>query len=296
MERTFFPTRSYWGFFGSTLVVFWIYLIGFFVAFSLTEDNPFPAWSLITALAVCLSAVSIYGVLVYRRKRLVISEDEIRSYGALHVRAMRFIDVVEADWIIHATRPYCVQLRSPKTKLEIYLDQPFVQRGEQEELLDLLHSRLRPGVRQDWERFQALREGRASSWSPPLFTLKRISSILAITTGLAVASGAAVSFLLRIKSPNAAEWWAGAVARGEISTVIKIPGVVKWPWSGSLLLDWSLVVGFMGLYMGISFLLFLRILEWTHSKWRTIEGRRLERELTLPAPGSFQRPSDSRSE
>lgn len=302
VERVFRPTRSYW-FAYEVVVSSCALMIGGFAFLTQLEGSPaefhwrpsVALWCLLAAGIVYLAAAAVYALLVYRREQLVIRDDEVRSHGPLFVRAIRFADVIEVRWLWRNDRrhPSGLRLRTATKKLVVYFSH-FVQRETQGELLDLFRNRLRRCVCQDWETFQAVREGRASPWSPPVFTVMKMSRMLAVVTVIALVFGAAIGFLIQMRSPGVAAWWASAASNGEIDAALKIPGTVKWPWSGSLPLDWSLGFGLAGLVAGILFLNFFRCLEWAGLRWlRIVEGRRLERAMP-PAPGLFQPPPDLR--
>jgi hypothetical protein len=229
-----------------------------------------------------LAAAAVEGILAYRRKRLVIRKDEIHSHGPLFVRTIRFADVIVAHWMpsILDERIRGLLLRTAKRRLEIYFDH-FVQWDAQVELIVFFRRRLGPvilrrwetppGVWRDREAFQALREGRASPWSPPVFTIKRMWRMLAVAMGLAMIAGAAIGFFLQIQIPDAAALWAGAGG---------------WTWSGWLPLDWGLGSALLGLVIGLLFVSLFRFSEWTDLKWRTFQGRRLERSIAQPPPNA----------
>lgn len=301
MERTFFPRWDYWFAF-QVNVCGWSVILGGFCFLTQLEGEPGkPAkfrwhtsaalWCSLAVGAAYFAAATLYGVLAYRRKRLMIREDEIRCYEPLFVRTIRFADVIKAWWIPHIDRtnpqPRGIKLRSAKKKLEIDFDH-FVSKEAQDELIDFFRRRLGPSAWHDWEKLQAIREGRASPWGPPAFTLKRMPRLLAVVAVLSVLIGAALGLLLQIRFPGGAEWWARATnSRFEISPVR--------PWFGSLPLDWGLGFGLAGLVIGILFLSFFWFLEWSGRKCRTIQGRRSERARYPPAPGPIQPPPDSRS-
>ena len=287
MERTFFPNRSYWIALGAIIGLLLVGVIVVFAIGMIVDDRSLhektaellepPALFFLTLNFACLLAAIFYGVAAHFRQRLVIGTNEIRYHGAFLVRTIRFADVVEAQWSFRDLR-----LRNATRELVIWFDQ-FANRGTQDELLDLLRGRLRPSVRQNWEEFQAVREGRASAWSPPIFTFRSMLRMGVVVTVFAAISGAALGLLSQIRFPNTAEWWARAAGSGEIRSVINIPGAAKWPWSGWLILDWSLLSTLLSLIVGISFLLFLCFLEWALRKWTTIQARRLERAISPPS-------------
>jgi hypothetical protein len=225
-------------------------------------------WCLIAISAVYLSAAAVYAVLVFRRKRLVIRRNEVRSYGALFIRAIRFADVIEARWLwqMARERPYGLRLHTATKKLVIYFSH-FVQREAQGELIDSFRERLGPAARHDWESYQTVREGCASPWSPPVFTIKRMWRMLAVAMGLAMITGTAIGFFLQIRIPDAAVLWAGDGG---------------WTWSGWLPLDWGVGSGLLGLVIGLLFLSFFGFLEWAGLKWTTFQGRRSERAISRP--------------
>lgn len=316
MERTFVPNRGYWIAFGGILGLLWFEAIVVLANGLLADDHSLhqkttgllelPFWFFLTFLIGCFLSANFYAILAYFRKRLVIGTDEIRCHRAILVRAIRFADVVDAQLSLTnnprasranpATfyRPHRLRLRTVTRELIISLDL-FVRPETEDEILELLHTRLSPGVRQDWEKFQALREGRASPWSPPIFTLRRMACMATDATGIGLFVGALLGFLLFIGYPrNAAVLWASAADSGELSTVLNLPGAAKWPWSRWMLLDVSLYCGLWGLLFGIALFISLRIFEWAERKLRIAQGRRLERESVRRAFGAFQPSPDSR--
>jgi hypothetical protein len=253
MERTFFPNRGYWTALGALFAFLWIELIGVIVLSrqyqSPAQFDPVTVWGSISFLAVCILAFGVHGVLAFFRKRLVIGRDEVRCHDALSVRVLRFADVVEAQWSLanagRVRRPYRLRLQTATAKRTIPLDQ-FLQAGAEDELVELLRGRLGPGVRQDWETFQALREGRASSWSPPVFTLRHMARLLAVATAISLVIGIGIGFGV----------W------------IEYPDIREWTWSGWPILDWCLYSGIVGLLAGILLLSVFHVMEWAQLKMR----------------------------
>lgn len=295
MERTYFPGRGYWNAFGG-IVSLWTMFIGMFIFSTQLEGKPAELhwhtsaslWWSIAATVISLLVAAVYGVLVYRRKHLVICEDEVRSYGALLVRDIRFADVIEAEWlwlrIKDRERYYRLRLHTETKRLTIHFDS-FVQVGAENELIELFRHRLGPHVRQIWgpsprvrsrqEIVQAVREGRASYWSPPVCTIKSISRMLLVSTVLSGVVGAVIGSLFH-QVPGVAELWAGAAGSGQVGNLlqIRIPDAVERVWSGSLPLDWGISWGILGLIAGILFLFPLWFLEWTSRKWRMFKARK----------------------
>lgn len=249
MERTFFPNRGYWTALGVLFAFLCVELIGAIVLSFQTD--PVALWGLIAFLALCVLAFGVSGVLNFFHKRLVLREDEMRLHGALSVRALRFADIVEAEWrplIVNGCyRPYRLCLRTPTKKLTLSLVH-FVTTGAEDELINLLRSRLGAGVLHNWETFEALREGRASSWSPPLFSYRKMAQLLAVATGISLVLGIGIGLFVWLQYPDAG----------------------MWSWSGWPIFDWCLYSGIVGLLAGILLLSVLRFMEWAQLKMRTI--------------------------
>ncbi len=311
MERTFFPRRDYWLAF-EMVFCFGAFWLGLILLGLLEEDNHLRSpqalpharlvvfWWVIAISTVYVAAAIIYAILAYHRKRLIIREEEICSHGPLSIRVIRFADVIEARWLWMIGRehsrerpPYGLRLRTATKELMFNFNH-FVQREAQSELVDWFRSRLGRGI-QNWEMLQALREGRASLWGPTVFTIKTMSRMLVIATGLSGIVGAAIGCLLR-RPLGIAELWADAANRGQIGAFlqIRIPAAAERLWSGSLLIDWGLGSGILGLIAGILFLSGFWYLEWTGRKWRSIQGRRSERAVIPPLPEPIRPSPESR--
>lgn len=314
MERTYYPNHSYWIALGAVIGLGAVDLIVIFTVGLIVDDRSLHEKTLeifdpavffpLTLLLVCLVAAIIYGIAAYFRKRLVIDSDEVQFHGAFLVRTIRFANVSEAQWSLirdprsaridpaRHYRPFRLRLRTATATLIIPLDQ-FARAETEDELVELLHYRLGRGVLQNWEEFQALRQGRASRWGPTEFTIRRIAWLFAVSTGVAVVIGAMFGLILAIRFPAIEEWWASAAGSGELSTVFRFPGAAVWPWTGWLMLDWSLVAGVLSLVVATSFVLVLCLFEWVITRAKIREGRRLDREVAPAAPGAIQTPSDS---
>ena len=273
----------------------WVVLIGASVVLTQVEDSrlqppstparhdPVTACCLIVFLAVCLLAVAAYGILAYFRKRLVICADEVRSPHCWSARSPSRMSS-KPNGSSPTLHPLPVPTLHGLTVLTLSACEPQQRNGrsswislsKQERRTNFLSCSGAGWVKEFdriWEAFQALREGRASPWSPPVLSVKKWPRLLIVTTSVAVVIGAAFGLLLRIKTPGAAEW----------------------TWSGSLLLDWSLFSGLLGLVLGILILSVFCFVEWADLKWRTIQGRRLERAISQAESGAFQSIPDSRS-